>query len=201
MSYIHDAIAKLEKILEDSGCEHGIVTLGVNYDIDACPYPRGVCMEGQFGGKSGQFITNEPVRANTRVSFMYDAPLSDQKQRGAACAIINAVSAFLCLTRKHRSCTPDCHASCLAELSREIAGKRVYLIGPMPALKRALHSQVVDSPEAADLILIAGDGMTSDEGVACIDEYLGKKRMVFLGPPAAGVCGLMNLEHWCPYGR
>lgn len=201
MSFLHDAIAKLEKTLEDSGCEHGIVTLGVNYDADVCQYPKGVCMEGQFGGKSGQFITSEPIRANTRISFMYGAPLKDQKQRGAACVIINAVSAFLCLTRKLQPCTPDRYAPCLAELSREVAGKRIYLIGPMPVLEHALGRQVVDSPEAADLFLVAGDGMTSDEGVACIDEYLGKKRMIFLGPSTAGVCGLMSLEHWCPYGR
>jgi len=115
--------------------------------------------------------------------------------------IINAVSAFLCLTRKLQPCTPDRVRACLAELSREVAGKRIYLIGPMPVLEHALGRQVVDSPEAADLFLVAGDGMTSDEGVACIDEYLGKKRMIFLGPSTAGVCGLMSLEHWCPYGR
>jgi fructose-specific component phosphotransferase system IIB-like protein len=68
-------------------------------------------------------------------------------------------------------------------------------------LERALARQIVDSPEAADLILVTGDGMTSDEGVACIDDHLGKKRMIFLGPSAAGVSCLMNLEHWCPYGR
>ena len=99
MSYIHDAIAKLEKILEDSGCEDGVVTLKVNYDADVCQYPKGVCMEGEFGGRSGQFITNEPVRATTRVSFMYGAPLSDQKQRGAACAIINEIGRASCRER------------------------------------------------------------------------------------------------------
>ncbi|NLZ31149.1 MAG: hypothetical protein GX885_10510 [Methanomicrobiales archaeon] len=201
MTLLHDTIKKLEKILEASGCEDGVVSLSTNYDTDVCQYPRGVCMEAQFGGKSGRFITNDPIRANTRISFMYDAPLNDPKQRGAAIAIINAVSAFLCLSRKYRPCTPDCYAPCLADLSREIAGRRVYLLGPMPVLKRALGRQVVDSPEAADLILVAGDGMISDEGVTCIDDYLGKKRMIFLGPSTAGVTCLMDLEHWCPYGR
>lgn len=201
MSFLHDAIGKLEKILEDSGCEDGVVALSVNYDADVCQYPKGVCMEGHFGGRSGQFITSEPIRANTRISFMFGAPLRNRKQRGAASVIINAVSAFLCLTRRLQPCTPDCYAPCIAELSREVAGKRVYLLGPMPVLERALEAQIVDSPEAADLFLIAGDGMTGDEGVACIDEYRGKKRMIFLGPSTAGVSGLINLEHWCPYGR
>ncbi|HOI13845.1 MAG TPA: hypothetical protein PLG75_08300 [Methanoculleus sp.] len=201
MSFWHDAIGKLETILADSGCEDGIVTLGVNYDADTCQYPRGVSLEGQFGGRTGQFITNEPLRANTRVSFMFGAPLGNQKQRAAAGAIINAVSAFLCLGRKLRPCTPDCYGPCLANLSREVAGKRVYLIGPMPVLERALGKQIVDTPETADLFLVAGDGMTTDAGIACIDEYRDKKQMIFLGPSTAGVSGLINLEHWCPYGR
>ncbi len=201
MSFWHDAIGRLETVLADSGCEDSVVTLSVNHDADVCQYPKGVCMEGHFGGQSGQFITREPVRVNTRISFMFGAPLADRKQRGAAGAIVNAVSGFLCLARKLRPCTPDRYAPCLAELSREVAGKQIYLVGPMPVLERALGNQVVDSPETADLFLVAGDGMTTDAGVACIDEYRGKKRMIFLGPSAAGVSGLINLEHWCPYGR
>ncbi|MCK9276828.1 MAG: hypothetical protein M0P22_01920 [Methanoculleus sp.] len=201
MSFLHDAIGRLEMILADSGCEDGIVDIGVNYDADVCQYPKGVCMEGCFGGQSGQFVTSEPVRARTRISFMFDAPLTDQKQRGAASVIINATSAFLCLTRKLHPCTPECYAPCLAELSREVAGKRVYLVGPMPVLERAFKGQVVDSPDEADLLLVAGDGMTTDAGVACIDDCRGKKRIIFLGPSTAGVSGLINLEHWCPYGR
>ncbi len=201
MTFLHDAVRKLENILTDSGCEGGVVDLCVNYDANVCQYPRGVCMEGHFGGRSGQFITNEPIRAKTRISFMFGAPLTDQRQRGAASAIINTVSAFLCLARRLRPCTPDCHAPCLADLSREVAGKRVYLLDPMPVLERALSGQIADSPEAADLILVAGDGMTTDAGVACIDGFRGKKRMIFLGPSTAGVSGLLCLEHWCPYGR
>jgi len=201
MTFLHDAVRKLEHILEDSGCEEGIVDLCVNYDANICQYPRGICMEGHFGGQSGQFITDEPIRTKTRISFMFGAPLTDQKQRGAASVIINTVSAFLCLARRLHPCTPDCHAPCLADLSREIADRRVYLVGSMPVLERALAGQIADSPEAADLILVAGDGMTTDAGVACIDNFRGKKRMIFLGPSTAGVSGLLNFEHWCPYGR
>ncbi len=201
MSFWHDAVERLEKILAGSGCEDGIVTLGVNYDADRCQYPKGVCMEAQFGGRRGQFVTNEPTRARTRVSFMFGAPFATTKQRAAAGAIINAVSAFLCLTRRLQPCTKECHGPCLEALSREVAGKRVYLLGPMPLLARALEAQVADSPEEADLILVAGDGMATDAGVACIDGYRGRKRMIFIGPSTAGISGLLDLEHWCPYGR
>lgn len=201
MSFWHDAIERLETILADSGCEDGIVTLAVNHDADACQYPKGVRMEGRFGGQSGQFVTSEPVQANTRISFMFGAPLTNQKQRSAAGAIINTVSAFLCLARRLLPCTPDSYGPCLAELSREVAGKKVYLVGSMPVLERALAEQIVDTPEAAEILLVGGDGMTSDAGVACIEEYREKKRTIFLGPSAAGVSGLIDLEHWCPYGR
>lgn len=201
MSFWHEAIERLEKILAGSGLEDGVVTLDVNYGADVCQYPKGVCMEGNFGGQSGQFITSEPIRAKTRISFMFGAPLATQKQRAAAGVITNTVSSFLNLTRKLHPCTPDCYAPCLAELSQKIAGKKVYLVGPMPVLERALKDQVVGSPEAADLFLVAGDGMTRDEDVAAINEYRGKKQMIFLGPSTAGVSGLLKLEHWCPYGR
>jgi len=201
VSFWHEAIGKIEGVLKDSGVEDGVVTLEVTYGGDVCQYPKGVRMEGHFGGRSGQFVTSDPGRANTRISFMFGAPLANPKQRAAAGAIVNTVSALLCLARRLRPCTPDCYGPCLAELSREVAGKRIYLVGPMPVLERALAGQTVDSPEAADLLLVAGDGMTTDAGVACIDEYRGRKRMIFLGPSTAGVGGLLNLEHWCPYGR
>jgi hypothetical protein len=201
MKFLYDALRRLEETLQHTGCEDGIVTLGVNYDADVCQYPKGVCMEGCFGGRTGQFITSDPVRVKTRVSFMFGASLGEQKQRSAACAIINAVSAFLCLSRRLYACTPDKHAPCLAELTREVAGKRIYLVGPMPVIERTLESQLVDSPESADLFLIAGDGIVTDEGISCIDRYMGKKRMIFLGPSTAGVSGLLDFEHWCPYGR
>ena len=201
MSFLNDAIRRLEHVLADSGCENGIVDLSVNYNADVCQYPRGVCMEGHFGGRTGQFVTSEPIRARTRISFMFGAPLTDQKQRGAASAIINAVSAFLCLARKLRPCTPDCYAPCLADLSREIGRKRIYPVGPMPVIERAFKDRIVDSPEEADILLVAGEGMTTDAGIACIDGCRGNKRIIFLGPSTAGVSGLLNLEHWCPYGR
>jgi len=201
MSFLNDAIRRLEHILADSGCENGIVDLSVNYNADVCQYPKGVCMEGHFGGRTGQFVTSEPIRARTRISFMFGAPLTDQKQRGAASAIINAVSAFLCLARKLRPCTPDCYAPCLADLSREIGRMRIYPVGPMPVIERAFKDRIVDSPEEADILLVAGEGMTTDAGIACIDGCRGNKRLIFLGPSTAGVSGLLNIEHWCPYGR
>ena len=64
MNFWNNAVEKLEATLAGSGCEDGIVTLSVNHDADVCQYPKGVAMEGCFGGRTGQFITSEPVRAN-----------------------------------------------------------------------------------------------------------------------------------------
>ncbi|KUG21390.1 MAG: hypothetical protein KO206_07945 [Methanomicrobiaceae archaeon] len=202
MSLIHDAISKLESMLQGSGCEDTPVTLTVNHDAYVCQYPKGVCMEGCFGGKAGQFVTKFPTRATTRPSFMYAAPLGSEQQRAAACAIVNAVSAFLCIARRTYACIPkDHYAPCLAGLREELAGLRICAIGSAPGIRQHMADQLVDDPASADLLLVVGDGLISDEGLAAIHAHLGKKRVIFVGPSTAGVSGLLNLEHWCPYGR
>lgn len=201
MSVIQDAVKELEHRLQDSGCESGVVTLGVNYEAEKCQYPKGVCMEAEFGGSSGEFITTDPLRAKTRVSFMFDAPLTDPKQRGAACAITNAVSAFLCMARKLHACTPDNYRECRADLARVIAGKTIYCVGPNYVVEETMKEYLTDDPAAADIFLVTGQGLVSDEGLSVIDAFRGEKRMIFLGPSTSGVSALLDLEHWCPYGR
>ncbi len=201
MSIIQDAVKELEQRLQDSGCESGVVTLGVNYEAEMCQYPKGVCMEAEFGGRCGEFVTSDPLRAKTRVSFMFGAPLTDPKQRGAACAIMNGVSAFLCMARRLHACTPDCYRQCRTDLAGEIAGRKIYCVGSNYVVEETMKEYLTDDPSEADIFLITGQGLVSDEGLAVIDAFRGEKRMIFLGPSASGVSALLNLEHWCPYGR
>lgn len=201
MSTISDAVKKLEERLQDSGCESGTATLQVNYEAEKCQYPKGVCMEAVYAGGTGEFLTSDPVRATTRVSFMFGAPFADPKQRGAACAIINAVSAFLCLVRKVHACTPDRYRQCRADLAAEIGGGRIYLVGENYVVSETMRSQVTENPEEADIFLITGQGLVSDAGLAAVDAWRGRKRMLFLGPSTVGISGLLDQEHWCPYGR
>jgi hypothetical protein len=201
MNLIAESAAVLAERLDRSGCESGIVVIDVNPDAEHCPYERGACMEGIFGGRSAQFVTSSPIRAAPKVSDMAGAPLRSEKERAAACSVINVVSGFLCLSRRLKGCEKENYTLCLAALTQELAGKQIYCIGDLKMIPAALAGRIVDTPDAADLLLVSGDGMISEEGMAVIDLYRGKKELLLLAPSTAGVAVMQKFPHWCPYGR
>jgi hypothetical protein len=201
MSVIHEAVKKLRVLLEGSGLEGGVVTLKRNADALRCQYERGVCVEAHFGGGHGQVTTNFPLQAATRISFMYDAPLQSPQERVAALAIINAASGFFVLSRKLHACRPEDYLPCLSELHRMLGTSPVACIGDATVIAREFGDQLTNSPDQAEVILVVADGAIAPSTFDLIDEWRGKKRMIFLGPSFPGLCALMNLEHWCPYGR
>ena len=192
MDIIIDAVRKLERAIEGTGCEESPVILRVDPDAVPCQYERGAVMDASFGGRTAEFTTSEPARATTRVSFMFGAALETTRLRAAACAIINVVSGFLCMSRKLRACKPECHGPCRAELIGLLAGKTAYCHAKMPALLRAPGSRITEAPESADVIILNGDGMISHEGDRLLTEYGGSKRLLLVGPSTAGVAALKN---------
>lgn len=201
MNLITESATVLIEKLNQSGCESGIVVIDVNPDAEYCPYEHGACMEGTFGGRSAQFVTFSPIRAAPKISDMAGAPLRSEKERAAACSVINVVTGFLCLSRRLKVCEKDNHTPCLAALTQELVGKQVYCIGGLRLIPAALTGKIVDTPDAADLLLISGDGMISEEGMAVIDLYRDKKEVLLLAPSTAGVAKMQKFPHWCPYGR
>jgi len=201
MTYLHDAIEILEERICGSGCEDLPVRLTVDYDCTPCRYSPGVCMEATIGGRSGMVVTTDPLRATTRVSFMYGAPLDQPNQRAAAAAIINAVTAFLCLSRRTHPCDPACHAACLDGLRERVAGKSVWLAGEMPLLEQELAGALAPSPADADIILAGGSALTDEGAMAVIDRYGREAETIFLGPGGAGVSALLGYDRHCPHGR
>jgi hypothetical protein len=201
MSTITEAVEKLRVLLEGSGLEDGIVTLKRNPDALRCQYERGVCIEAYFGGGHGQVMTASPLQAATRISFMYGAPLQTPEERTAALAILNAAGGFLTLTRKLHACRPEEYAPCLDGLRQILGSSRVACIGNASVLPHELEAQRVRTPDEAEVILVVADGAIAASTSELIDQFRGKKRMIFLGPSFSGPCALMNLEHWCPYGR
>jgi hypothetical protein len=201
MNLIAESAALLGEKLDRSGCEDGIVVIDVNPDAEHCPYERGACMEGAFGGRTAHFVTNSPIRAAPKVSDMVGAPLPNEMERAAACSVINAVAGFLCLSRRLKGCEKSNHPLCLAALTQELAGKLIYCIGDLRDIPAALGCRVVDTPEAADVLLVSGDGMISELGMALIDQHRGKKEILLLTPSTAGVAAMQKFPHWCPYGR
>ena len=99
MDLIIDTVKKLESMMKDSGCEDSGVVIDVRSDTVNCQFERGVCMTASFGGRSADFITYDPIRANTKISFMFGTPLDTPQVRGAAVAIVNVATGFFCLSR------------------------------------------------------------------------------------------------------
>lgn len=201
MTMLENAVEKLQETICDSGCADGAVTIRRFPDGPKCPYLHGVVIGAEYGGRHTAITTEYPLQARTLVSFMFGRALRTPEQRTAAIAIINGVMGFLCMARALNACTPPDHAPCLAGLQRELAGMTVYFNGSMPGLERNPGTATAADPERADIILVSGDGLATDEGLAVVDKWLGTKKILLIGPETTGIATVMKLDHWCPYGR
>jgi hypothetical protein len=201
MDIIRESVKKIKDILEHGGCGEGNVLLDVNTDARNCQFEKGACMTASFGGRSADFVTFDPIRARTRISFMYDAPLDTPSTRGAASAIVNVVTGFFCLSRVLHACSESSHTPCLEELKREIGGNKICCIGSIPEIEHRFEGMIVSDPDLADVILISGEGMITEGTGNLIEQYKGKKQVLCIGSSVTGVSRLHMLEHWCPYGK
>ncbi|MDD1707488.1 MAG: hypothetical protein LUO81_04750 [Methanoregulaceae archaeon] len=200
MDIIRESVRRLEEQIHGSGSEDGIVTIDTDPNTVICQYERGACLRAQYGGRSAEFVTSEPIIATTRISFMFGASLEKLPQRAAACAILNVATGFFCLSRALKACEPEKHKDCLSALKREIGHGRIYPVG-MTSNATAPFENVVINPEEADIIVVVGDGLIDPGTGNLIALYTGKKRILFLSPSTAGVSALTGCSHWCPYGR
>jgi len=201
MDIIKDAVERLRTATHDSGLEDGDVAIRVNPSVVLCQYERGACMEAHFAESVAEFVTMDPTRAKTRLSFLFGGGFGTPRQRAAAGAIINAVTGFLLISRIRRACLPESHSPCLRDLSHVIGNAKIFPLGQIPKISEKFGNHVVDDPGAADLILVNGDAMISPEAEPVLGMWTGKKRVLFLGPSTAGTCSLLRCEHYCPYGR
>jgi hypothetical protein len=198
---ITESVKKLEALLEHSGCADAGVLLDVDPDTRNCQFERGACMSASFGGRCAEFVTFDPVRARTKILFMFGAPLDTGSVRGAACAIINVVTGFLCISRVLRACPQSSHTACLAQLAEEVAGKKIFCAGSVAHFEEQFRIHLVPDPSDADLIVINGEGIIDIGTGNLIENNKVTKRILCIGPSTAGVARLNNIEHWCPFGR
>ncbi len=189
-SSIDNAVLRFQDLVRDGECEDGIVRLTVNPDIVPCQFERGACMEAEYGGRVAHFVTNDPVRATTKIGFLIDAVLDNPAKRSAACAIMNVVSAFFCTARRVRACPKECHVPCLEALSREYCGKTVFLSGD-----RKIPGLIHATRESADILFINGEGLINEAPTP----NPGRK-IIFIGPSVSGTATLNCSERWCPHG-
>jgi len=201
MDIVVESVKKIEELAEHSGCMDAGVLLDVNSDTPICQFEQGAAMVAAFGGRSAVFTTFEPLRARTKISFMFGAPLDTPASRGAGVAIINVVLGFLCMSRVLHACPTTSHADCREDLLRELAGKRLFCIGSMGVKGSGVFSNIARNPSEAEIILISGDGLIAEGTGDIIETYKNAKRIICIGPSTAGVARLSEIEHWCPHGR
>ena len=201
MDLLVDAIGKLEEKALGSGCEDATVVLRVDPERNYCQFELGACMEAVFAGRAAEFITDNPVRATTKVGFMFGAPLDKPAQRAAAAAITNALAGFFCISRVMRSCDPECHARCLAGLKEEVGGSSVFVLGDSEVLSGEFGGSAGQGPHDEDTVLVTGEGMISPKAGELLESSSGARRVLFLGPSTSGVASLENIPHWCPFGQ
>jgi hypothetical protein len=200
MDLIIDTVNALETMMKNSGCEDGGVVLDVNSDVKNCQFEQGACMTAVFGGRSADFVTFDPVRAKTKISFMFGSPLETLRTRGAATAIVNVVAGFFCLSRVLHPCPASSHAECKRHLVHELSGKRIFCIGTMPAIEAVFGPALVTNPQDAEVILINGEGVIEPATGDIIEAARETTRILCLGPSSAGIARINQLELWCPFG-
>ena len=201
MDIVIDAVKKIKELTEHGACSDAGVVLDVNPDAKICQFEQGAPMSATFGGRSAVFTTFDPIRAPTKIAFMFGAPLDSAAVRGAAVAIINVVLGFLCMSRVLHPCHETSHAACHDEILRELTGKTLYCIGAMGKSGPAAFGHVIQNPSEADVIIINGEGLIGIDTGTIIDKYKENHRIICIGPSTAGIARLYELEHWCPYGR
>ena len=201
MDIVVDSVKKVEELTEHGGCADAGVILYVNPDIKICQFEQGAAMTATFGGRSAVFTTYDPIRAPTKIAFMFGAPLETTGVRGAAAAIINVILGFLCMSRVLHPCSESSHATCRDEIRMELAGKTVYCIGSMGKSGVSAFGPITDTLSDAEIIIINGEGIISRETGNIIEVNKDHRRIICVGPSAAGIARLYELERWCPYGR
>jgi hypothetical protein len=201
MDIIVESVKKIEGLVEQGGCPEAGVLLDVDPGAAICQFERGACMTASFGGRSAEFVTFDPIRARTKASFTFGAPLDTPQVRGAAGAIINVILGFLCMVRVLHACPVTCHAPCRDQLATEIAGRRVYCHGLPENAGTALSRAATTDSSDAEIILINGEGLIAEGTGDLIDHNRTTKRIICIGPSTAGIARLQETEHHCPFGR
>jgi hypothetical protein len=201
MDIVLESVKKIEGLVEQGGCADAGVVLDVDPGAAICQFERGACMTASFGGWSAEFATFDPIRARTKISFMFGAPLDTPPVRGAAGVIINVILGFLCMVRVLHACPVACHAPCRDQLAAEIAGRRVFCSGLPENAGTALSRAVTTNSSDAEIILINGDGLIAEGTGDLIDHVKKTKRIICIGPSTAGIARLQEIGHHCPFGR
>ena len=187
--------------IEGTGAEDGGIEIARNHDALVCPYERGVPLEASYGGRVAQFVTGAPIEACVKVSMLFGAPLSGGRERSAAGAVINAVAGFFGFARNLRGCAIADRPPCLRQLTHRTGGRTVRIVGQSPLLEHAFADRLAPSAADAGIVLALGPGLATEAGMTEVEGAGPGTEVLFVGPSTGGTAALLDLPHWCPYGR
>lgn len=201
MNLFARAAEVLRTRIEGTGAEDGAIEIARNHDALVCPYERGVPLEAAYGGRIAQFVTGAPVEARVKVSMLFGAPLAGEQERSAAGALINAVAGFFGFARNLRGCAIEDRPPCLRQLVAKAADRTVRLVGQSPLLEHAFSGRLADRADNAGVVIVLGHGLVTDAGLGEVEHAAPCTEILMVGPSTGGTAALLDLPHWCPYGR
>jgi hypothetical protein len=200
VTLLREAVQRLEETVLGSGCEDGAASLRRDPGVPRCQFERGADLLASFGGRTAHVVTTAPVQTSTRLSTLFGRELAGPEERTAALGLVSAVAGFLCISRRLHACDPACHGPCLRELAEEIAGRRIFTPVQVPAVSREFPANLTGDPAEAGVLLVTGETLIMEEGGNLAGMAAGRE-VLLLGPSTSGVASLLDLPHWCPYGR
>ncbi len=200
-----------------------------NPEADDFPLHKGTerLMQARFRGICGEAFTDQYGDFVGTLQEILEMPLKNNFRRSIFVAALNAVLRFLNQTKGTVHCHDKGPEECASELVnylKERYGKvKIVQVGFQPRMVEFLAPQfslrvldmdknnigsekfnvIIEEPEAADDAIAWADllfvtGTTLVNGT--IEQFLGRKPVVFYGTTIAGAASLMGWERFCACG-
>jgi len=201
-----------------------------NPEDDDFPLQKGKerLIQAEFRGAPGQAFTDQYGDFEGTLAEVLKMPSKNNYRRALFVASLNAVLRYLGKTEGTVHCKDEDPTLCAARLRDHLKshydGAKVAQIGFQPRMIEALSpvfdlrvtdldadnigtrrfNTLIEGPEAteeliewADLLLVTGTTLVNDT----IDQFLGKKPVIFYGTTIAGAACLMGWERFCACSR
>jgi len=197
-----------------------------NPEADDFPLQKGKerLIQAEFRGGLGQAFTDQYGDFEGTLAEVLEMPSRNNYRRALFVASLNAVLRYLGKTDGTVHCKDEEPTLCAARLRDHLKshykGAKVAQVGFQPRIIEALSpifdlrvtdldadnigtrrfNTLIEGPEAAneiikwaDLLLVTGTAVVNET----IDQFLGKKPVIFYGTTIAGAACLMGWERFC----
>jgi len=201
-----------------------------NPESDDFPLQKGRerLMQANFGKGVGQAFTDRFGDYEGTLKQVFEMPLENNYRRAVFIATLNAVLNHLGKAGGTIHCRDrepvECADQLAAYLQEKHAGAKICQVGFQPRMVEAVSKVfalrlldldpenigtrkfgvLVEGPEAAgeamdwaDLLLVTGSTVAN----GTIEQFLGKKPVIFYGTTVAGAAALMGWERFCACGH